>query len=190
MNIGGVNKFLEKTKLKASNLSEDEVLNINWSILRDVSSYLAKLSESLSVATDISIPIASELGFYPQEIEDLVYVVRRERDVILKAELQQYPLKKKEKAPKKWGKYYPIYLTLDFLEPTDLMKLLELNKEMKKLFGKKVYRTIFYNFGLRLTTAQRFHSWATILEIVFRIDLFFFSDINNRKMLIWTTRVT
>jgi len=165
---------LEKTKLKAPSLSEDEILNIYWSILRDVSSYLAKLSESLSVATDILIPIASELNFYPTEIEDLVYVVKRERDTILRADLQQYPLKKKQKAPKKWGKHYPIYLALDFLEPKDLIKLLELNKEMKSLFGKKVYRTIFYNFGSKLTTTQRFQSWATILEIVKLIGIIIF----------------
>jgi len=106
------------------------------------------------------------LGFYPQEIEDLVHVIKRERDTILKAELQQYPVKKNQKAPKKWGKYYPIYLALDYLEPQDLVKLLQLNKEIKKLFIKKVYRTIYYNFGSKLTRTQRFDSWGNILEIV------------------------
>jgi len=56
----GVKQLLEKTKLKSTSLSEDEILNINFSILRDVASYLAKLTENLSIATDIFIPIASE----------------------------------------------------------------------------------------------------------------------------------
>jgi len=166
----GVKQFLEKTKLKSSSLSEDEILNIYFSILRDVASYLAKLTDSLLVATDIMTPIAKELGFYPQEIEDLVQVIKRERDTILKAELKQYPIKKHQRAPKKWGKYYPIYLALDYLEPKDLIKLIELNKETKKLFIKKVYRTIFSNFGANLTRTQRFNSWGNILEIK-KVDL-------------------
>ena len=66
----------------------------------------------------------------------------------------------------KWDKFYPIYLSLDFLDTIDLIKLLELDKESRKLFKKKVYRTIFYNFDMELTQKQRFQIWHTILEIV------------------------
>jgi len=67
---------------------------------------------------------------------------------------------------RKWDKFYPIYLALDFLNPNDLLRLLELNKGTRQLFKKKVYRTLFYNFGEDLTKAQRLKLWCNILEIV------------------------
>ena len=60
--------------------------------------------------------------------------------------------KKSKRVAKKWvdGKGNSmlwLYGSLQFLEPKDIVKVLELNRELRKMFKKKVYRTIFSNFG-------------------------------------------
>lgn len=85
---------------------------------------------------------------------------------LLKETFPNYRATKKERAQKKWKEMYPVYLALDFLEPIDLVKLLELNKETRQIFRKRVYRTIFNNFSQKITTSQRSVIWTNILEPV------------------------
>jgi len=106
------------------------------------------------------------LGFESQEIEDLVLVIKRERNIVLRGEAAQHLVKKRLRGPKKWGKHYPIYLSLDYLEPKDLMNILQLNHQIRSLLKKKVYRTLFYNFGHTFDITQRFKIWSNILETV------------------------
>jgi len=88
----------------------------------------------------------------------------------LKEKFVNYKPAKMERAQKKWGHYYHIYMSLDFLEIKDLVKLLELNKETREMFKKRVYRTVFYNYGDQLTTSQRSSIWWNLLQPV-RKDL-------------------
>jgi hypothetical protein len=75
-------------------------------------------------------------------------------------------LTRSKRAATKWGAYYKFYFALDFLEPKDLVKLLGLNKESRRIFRKKVFRTIFYNFGDSISVKNRFTCWGQLLEIV------------------------
>ena len=85
---------------------------------------------------------------------------------MMKEKFSNYRATKKERAQNKWKGQYPVYLALDFLEPVDLVKLLELNKEYRQMFRKRVYRTIFNNFSQRIMTKQRSPIWTNLLEPV------------------------
>ena len=66
--------------------------------------------------------------------------------------IDRIPTNKSKRVAKKWvdGKGNSmlwLYGSLQFLEPKDIVKVLELNRELRKMFKKKVYRTIFSNFG-------------------------------------------
>jgi len=53
-------RLLEKTRSKENTLSENDIFNIYFSLLRDVAFYLAKLIDKMSSASEILITIASE----------------------------------------------------------------------------------------------------------------------------------
>jgi len=59
----GMKQFLEKTRSKETLLSDNDVFNIYFSILHDVAFYLAKLTDTMSSASEVLITIASELNF-------------------------------------------------------------------------------------------------------------------------------
>ena len=52
-----VKQFLEKTKSRTNSLSDREIY---FSILHDVAYYLGRLTESISVATEILVEVATE----------------------------------------------------------------------------------------------------------------------------------
>jgi hypothetical protein len=101
-----------------------------------------------------------------REIKQLLSIQKDEIDEVLKLRINQVPVNKIKKAEKKWGKHFPLYLALEYLEPKDLIKILQLNKEMRKTFKKRVYRHIFNNYGNTLTKKQRPQIWKNILDIV------------------------
>jgi len=100
------------------------------------------------------------------KLRDVIEHHREDFVKVLKERLVNYKPEKMERAQKKWGKYYHIYCSLDYLEPRDLVKLLELDKETRQMFKKRVYRTIFYNYGDHITTNQRSSIWWNLLEPV------------------------
>ena len=85
---------------------------------------------------------------------------------VLKEKCGNYKHAKIKRDQDKWGKFYHIYSCLDFLQMEDLVKLLGLNHETRKLFKRRIYRTIFYNFGNKLTQKQRTKIWKNIIEPV------------------------
>lgn len=101
-----------------------------------------------------------------EEIVDLVHAQKREIDEYFRERIKYYPITKAKKAQNKWGQWYPVYLSLNYLEPIDLVKLLTLSHETRKVFKKRVYRTVFYNYGDKLASQQRFKIWWNVLDIV------------------------
>lgn len=90
---------------------------------------------------------------------------QRYSDELITKKLTNHKEYKKATNAKKWKHFYPVYLSLDYLEPRDLVQLLSLDSATRKLFTKKIYRTIFYNFGEQLTQPQRLHIWCNALQI-------------------------
>lgn len=109
------------------------------------------------------------VGVEREEIAEFIYSQKREIDDLVKEKIKNYPVAKHRKAQVKWGKFYPVYLSLEYLEPVDMLKILTLSSSMKNNFKKKVYRTIFYKYGETLTSKQRFQMWQNILDIVMNI---------------------
>ena len=101
-----------------------------------------------------------------EDISEMILGQKREFDELVRERIKYYPITKEKKAQTKWEKFYPIRLSFDFLEPVDLVKLLSLDKKTRALFKRKVYRTIFYNFGEKITSKQRFQIWWNVLEVV------------------------
>jgi hypothetical protein len=101
-----------------------------------------------------------------KEIKHLVNIQKEQIDRVLRLRIKQADFSKKKRAQAKWERLHPLYLALDYLEPKDLVKILILNKHYRTKFKKRVYRTVFMNYGNKITMDQRHHCWFNILDVV------------------------
>lgn len=96
----------------------------------------------------------------------MLYIQRAESDASLKDQLLDLRKSKKHRAAEKWGKLYPFYEAVDYLEPKDLAQLLLVNREWKKRLSKRVYRVVMRRFGNKITLPQRKSIWIALLKPV------------------------
>jgi len=135
------------------------------SVLHELAFYLSRLTKNLLVSSEILMRLAFEVGMEKEDIAEMILAQKREFDELVRERIKNYSHTKEKKAQTKWERFYPIRLALDYLEPVDLVKLLSLDKKTRALFKNKVYRTIYYNFGEKITSKQRFQTWWNILEV-------------------------
>jgi hypothetical protein len=85
-------------------------------------------------------------------VHHLISLQKEQIDRVLRLRIKQADHSKRKRAATKWDRLYPIYLALEYLEPIDLVKILILSKAYRNKFKKRVYRTIFNNFGNTITS--------------------------------------
>jgi len=137
--------------------------DILFGVLKEVIVFLNRLLKDEKMANEFLIKILTQLDL-KDKTQELIELNKEEFVKVLKEKCSNYKHAKIKRDQKKWGKFYHIYSCLDFLQPKDLVRLLELNHETRKLFKRRIYRTIFYNFGNVLTIKQRTQIWRNIIE--------------------------
>jgi hypothetical protein len=134
-----------------------------YGVIKEIIVFLNRLLRDESLANDYLVKILTQLDLKDKTAE-LIELNKEEFVKVLKEKCTNYKHAKIKRDQKKWGKYYHIYSCLDFLQPEDMVKLLGLSHETRTLFKRRVYRTIFYNYGNVLTTKQRTKIWWNIIE--------------------------
>lgn len=157
-----ITSALEGQKPKSNVIERD----IYYPILKETCFYLSRLVPSFTFAFDILNFVSQELAIPIEDTKSFVNLYQRYSDEIIIKKVSGHKEYKRITNSHKWKEFYPVYLSLDYLEPRDLVQFLNLDSKTRKLFTKKIYRTIFYNFGEQLTQSQRLQIWRHALQIV------------------------